>query len=173
MTQQEATPADDLRWINMAWVWPSVFVIVTLVGGLMSPWDAIRRGMNFGEQEGLLIAFVAGYTLPLTVGTAVVAFLALGRYLPEGKWTALVPILILALAGALSAHFGLGLAPSYHRWVSAPLPWSLLLTVLEGYFNSYGWALMICGVVIGCAAGLQLDRWLGPWAKAFAHAASR
>ena len=60
--------------VNMTLVWSGVVFVVFVFGGLATPWDVIseliaNRGPS--EAQASVVAFVAGYTLPLTAATSV------------------------------------------------------------------------------------------------------
>jgi hypothetical protein len=151
----------------MKWVWAAVFFVVVVFGGFMTPWQALQHLLQsrgaVGEEDASLIGFVAGYTLPLTAGVAVAAYLLLrGAFESwQGPYVALAVAGILAAAGLIAAYLGLGLLPDYeYRLPSGPPYVSIPLWVLQGYFNTYGWSLMICAAAIGLATALHVDAWL-------------
>jgi hypothetical protein len=162
----QSLPGDELgiELGHMKWVWIGVFLIVAIFGVGVTPWEAIRSllesGGGVGEEQAGLIAFVGGYTAPLTVGTGVAALLWLrGAF---KSWTGPWPIVgvagILAAAGIGAAYLGLGLLPVFDPGLPPGPPWvSLPIWVFRGYFNSYGWTLMICAVAIGLALALHAD----------------
>jgi hypothetical protein len=160
-----STPADELRGLNMAAVWGVVAFIVAVFGLGVQPWDALERALaNHGpnEEEKTLIAFVAGYTLPLTGGVAVLTFAWLsGAARNVTPQTALVVgALTLIGAGLVAKELGLGLLPSTEfKPVNGPIYVALPGDVLQAYFNSYGFPLMICSVAIGAASAVQVERW--------------
>jgi hypothetical protein len=106
---------------------------------------------------------VAGYTLPLTAGVALASVLFLrGAFATmEHPGMRLLWVAgILFAAGLMAAYFGLGLLPAYeYRLPSGPPYISIPLWVLQGYFNTYGWTLMICACAIGIAIALHVDAW--------------
>lgn len=151
----------------MKWVWGGVLAIVLLFGAGLTEWEVLRRLLDSGgtvDEEGAsLIAFIAGYTLPLTAGAAFAALLFLRGAFASMEHPA-GPLLIIAgilfCAGLLAAYFGLGLLPEYeYKLPSGPPYVSIPLWVLQGYFNTYGWTLMICAFAIGIAIALHIDAW--------------
>lgn len=161
------TPADELRSIPTKWMWVAVFFVIAVCNGLLTPWDSIRyllEHKGLGDDGNSLIAFVAGYTLPLSVGFGVIVFLKLtgaesGISFPSQLFAAAV---ILYIAGEVARSLGLGLLPNYGVRPSVSVPGYArpLLIVLEAYFNTYGWPLMFSALAIGSASGIQVERWL-------------
>lgn len=164
----QPTAGESSRSLNMAWIWAAVLFVVAVVNGLLTPWDAIKtiiQDQGVGDEGAGLIAFAAGYTLPLTAGTVLLTYLGLrGAHRERSGPTVLIFVgAVFLVAGLLSSTLGLGLAPDLSiRPRSAPPYVSLPLWALEAYFNRYGWPLMITGLVIGGAFGLQLYRWIVP-----------
>jgi hypothetical protein len=162
---ENRTLGDDLRSIDMKWVWIIVSVIVMLSIGF-TPWDVIInliKNQGVGGDEASLVAFVAGYTFPLTSGFFVIVFLVLtGKYRQFSTPAQLVGAAgILALTGFFAHAFGLGLSPIYKPLdFGGPLYFVIPRYVLTAYLNSYGIALMICALAIGSAAALQVERYL-------------
>jgi hypothetical protein len=154
----------------MKWVWIATFVVVALFGAAMTPWDVLRdllANQGVSDEGGQLMAFVAGYTLPLTVGFGVCALLYLRGAHESADWrtVAVVAAGILFLAGAGAAELGLGLLPVYDNGLPSAGGHPALrfvLWVLTGYFNSYGWPLMVCALALGCAAAAQVHVWIWP-----------
>jgi hypothetical protein len=102
--------------------------------------------------------------VPLTAGFGIIVFLKLTsaeRGL-SGPMQFIAAAVILFLAGEGARGLGLGLLPDYKETASVNAAPYLkpLLVVLKAYFNSYGWALMVCALAIGSAAGIQAERWL-------------
>lgn len=172
---EHRTLADELRPIGMTPIWVVTFFVVAILGGFFTPWETIERliaSRGVGEEEAALLAFIAGYTLPLTVGFGVIAFVALtgvANNFHPGV-VAFGAALILLLSGRVAGELGLGLLPDYERLpytaklARGPKPWPaqagiFLLATLEGYFNTYGWPLMICALFIGGAGAIQVERW--------------
>ena len=122
-----------------------VFFVVAILCGILTPWDVfyLVENQGVGDEGSSILAFVAGYTLPLTFGTGVIAFLFLrGAYRGHGAMPMVVTAaVILAGSGWLAQTLGLGLLPDYTSATGAGSgPWRLLTFVLEAYLNSYGWA---------------------------------
>jgi hypothetical protein len=163
---ENRTLGDDLRSIDMKWIWIVVSVIVLLFVGI-TPWDIIIsliENQGIGENEKSVVGFVAGYTLPLTAGFFLIAFLVLtGKH---RQFQLPVQLLgaagILALTGFLAHVFGLGLPPDYKLtdFVGGYFFIVIPVFVLKAYLNSYGIFLMICALVIGAAAALHVERYL-------------
>lgn len=152
---------------DMKLVWIGVFVIVSLFGYGFTEWDAIEhllRNKGVGDEGVGLIAFAAGYTLPLTVATGGLVFAYLHGAM--SGWhpylTGFVVVSVLFGAGLLAAELGLGLLPEF----DAGLPGGghpvmrLVMWAVKGYFNTYGSPLMVCSIAIGTAVALQLDVWV-------------
>ncbi len=159
--------ADEFRSIGMGWIWAITFFIVVVFGGILTPWEAIEHlivNQGASEEGANLLAFVAGYTLPLTAGFSIIAFLVLtGIHKQFHYGVQLVgAAVILWLAGEAARSFGLGLLPDYTGWVriSGNPYLRPLLIVLNAYFITYGWALMVCALATGCAIAFQVERWL-------------
>jgi hypothetical protein len=109
------------------------------------------------------MAFVAGYTLPLTAAIGGLTFAGL-----LGAAKGQDPRIVVGVAGAVlwaagiaAAVLGLGLLPSTaFQPVSGPLWYWLPATAVQAYSASYGFPLMICSLVIGVATAMQIERWL-------------
>jgi hypothetical protein len=160
------TPADELRSINMRWIWIGTFLVVVFILRVLDPVQAVEfllMNQGIGDAGARAIAFVAGFTLPLSVGFFVIWFIVL-RGLHRGHsgiTQAIGAAAILFVSGLFAKELGLGLLPVYPgRVVSGP-PWiTIPLYVLTGYLTSYGIELFICALAIGAAAALQVERWL-------------
>ncbi len=154
----------------MKWVWMVVFLLVAIFGYGVTPWDAVRallENQGISDEDAQLIAFVAGFTLPLTVGSGVCVYLFLQgtfrSWHPVGVGFAVAGILFGS--GGVAAQLGLGLLPSYANNLpdAGGHPVARLLGwVVQGYFNTYGWPLMVCSLAIGVACALQVHAWLIP-----------
>ncbi len=156
--------------VRMGWVWFAVFVIVAIFGFGYTPWETIQHALEnqgSGDEGNTMIAFVAGYTLPLTLGFSILAFIALvqeesGTNLPGPVWFVIAGF-ILAFCGLLAQVFGLGLIPDYESrdlYIAGPIYTKLLTFVLGAYFNTYGFGLMLCAFAIGCAAAMHVYKFL-------------
>jgi hypothetical protein len=166
MSSNQPTPADEFRSWSMSVVWGVVFFIVVVACGVFTPWDALQQlllNQGVGDEGASLLAFVAGYTLPLTLGTGVVAFLfLLGAHRGSGPGVVAGTVAgILGGAGLLARALGLGLLPDYTgvTGVGAGV-WKFLTMVLQAYFNAYGWALAVSASAIGVASAMQVERWI-------------
>jgi hypothetical protein len=151
--------------VNMTVVWSAVAFIVLVFGGFATPWDTLsellqNRGPS--EEQQSVMAFVAGYTLPLTVATLGLVYGGLAGWFEdvEPHVAAVIVGVVLIGAGLAAASLGLGLLPNYSlAQVSGPPYIAIPLFALQGYFNAYGWALMLCSLALGAASALQLHRW--------------
>lgn len=156
---QRTTPVLDRK--QLRWAWVATALIVLIFGYGITDWTEIAETLAEGTAE--VLAFTAGYTLPLTAGTGVSTGLILyNRRSPnpmdDSALLALVGVILIA-AGLAASYLGLGLAPEF-TWVpNAPLYIALPLMALMGYFNSYGWPLMLCSAAIGITSALHLDYW--------------
>jgi hypothetical protein len=162
------TPAqgNDATEVNMTVVWSIVAFVVIVIGGLATPWDTITTLLENGgpsDEQQSILAFVAGYTFPLTIATAGLVYAALDGWFDEvvWPWHLVIGGVVLFVAGVAAQEFGLGLLPRYTLHVPGGPPYiSLPLWVLQGYFNSYGGALMVSSVAIGAGSALQLREWV-------------
>jgi hypothetical protein len=143
----------------------AVLAVVLIVGGGLTPWDTlaflIEEG-GVGDRGASVIAFVAGYTLPLTAGIGLIAFLILSNRWPVTGTPAhlLLVAAILGGAGLVASSLGLGLLPDFTASIPQTGAWFMrpLGYVLNAYFNTYGWPLMICAAAIGIGAALHIER---------------
>lgn len=165
MSNGDPTAADGLRSIPTTWVWIAVFVVVALIGYGQTPWDTLAMLLEekgVGEKGQQMIGFVASYTLPLTAGLFVLAYLGLiGAYRGASViagWLVAGGVLIgsAMLAGAV----GLGQLPDFATaipqsgpWFARPVAW-----VLQAYVNAYGWPLAVSSAAIAAGAAIQLER---------------
>lgn len=160
------TPASDTNEVNMTIVWSIVAFVVVVIGGFATPWDTIATLLeNAGpsDEQQTILAFVAGYTLPLTIATGGLVYAALEGWFDDvvWPWHLVIGGGVLFVAGIAAQVFGLGALPQYaHDFPGGPPYVSLPLWVVQGYFNSYGGALMISSVAIGTGSALQLRDWL-------------
>jgi hypothetical protein len=159
--------ADQLRGLGMGLIWGIVFFIVVVCAGFGTPWEAIEHLLvneGVGEEGAHLLAFVAGFTLPLTLGSGIIIFLVVtgAHRAYDRSWQLAGAAAVLWLAGEASRLFGLGLLPDYTGWdrISGPPLLRPLAVVIMAYFSTYGWALMISAVAIGAGCALQIERWL-------------
>jgi hypothetical protein len=167
MTSKAKTPADEFRSVSMGAVWGGAFAVVVLLCGIFTPWDTLLyllENQGVGDEGASVLAFVAGYTFPLTFGSAVITFLFLRGFFRGGGpvAVALTTAVVLAGSGWLAQALGLGLLPDYTgaTWGAGYGLWGLLSLVLEAYLNSYGWALALSAMVIGFACGMHVERWV-------------
>jgi hypothetical protein len=162
------TPADKLRRIEIGWIWAAVaFFVLVVVLGILSPVEAIKSlvvNQGVGDEEVNILAFIAGFTLPLTVGFGIIAFFVLtGLNQPYDAYKqAGAAGIILIVSGLLSQVFSVGLQPDLtpQPMPSMPLPFAILFFALRAYYTSYGLPLMISALAIGTAAALHVERWL-------------
>lgn len=158
--------ADELRRIPLGLLWAVVFFIVVIFGWGFTPWAAIKHlivNMGTGDGGGELLAFTAGYTLPLTAGFGLISFLLLtDRHKQYSTPAQLVGgAAILLVAGLVSHVLGLGLPPDFagwEEWMRYPLYISLPLVALSAYLKSYAIGLMISALAIGFGAAIWLER---------------
>lgn len=154
-------------------IWTAAWVLVAIFAVGVEPWDALMQALANGgvNDEGYsVLAFVAGYTLPLTaaIGGLTLAWL-LGAAEAHNSASVLTVVgLVLWGAGFAAAELGLGLLPSAaFQPVSGP-PWvALPVNALQAYFASYGFPLMICSLAIGVAGAMQIAHWLRSTRESF------
>ena len=95
-----AEPSSLFNGKQMRWAWIATTLIVLIFGYGITDWEGIAAGLHEGRS---MVAFVAGYTLPLTVGTGVSMGLLLYNHRAgigiEGRY------LLLCIAGILN-RFG-------------------------------------------------------------------
>lgn len=157
MVQRNEKPVVSRAHLTFVWI---IVAVLVLIAFGMTPWDAIR-GALAGEGASLL-RFVAGYALPLVVGTAVSVGLFL-RNRATGKDNGLeffgFVALILLVSGFLSGELGLGLAPDFTagQYYGANPIVSALIFAATAYLNTYGLGLTFAAVLIGSAAALHVD----------------
>lgn len=165
MMSREPVPADDFRDISMSWIWIAVFAVVAIFGGFLTPWETINQllqSRGVGEQEAVLIGFVAGYTLPLTAGLAILAWIFLtgaGKgWSPQVTGAAIAAVLVVT--GIASAYLGLGQLPEFGAYrASGPWWFAIPAYVFQGYVNEYGWSLTIASAAIAIGIALHVERW--------------
>lgn len=166
MTYREPIPADEFRAISMSWIWIGVFAAVAIFGGFLTPWETLTQllqSRGVGEQEAALLGFVAGYTLPLTAGVAILVWIFLtgaGKgWSPQVTGVAIAAVLVVT--GAASATLGLGQLPEFDTTYRASGPWWVAIPgyVLQGYVNAYGWPLTLASAAIAIGIALQVERW--------------
>jgi hypothetical protein len=149
----------------MSWIWMGVFAVAAVFGGFLTPWEVITdllQSGGVGEQEATLIGFVAGYTLPLTVGLAILVWMYISGVARgmDVRVAGLTIAGVLIASGAASAYFGLGRLPVYGTYHASGPPWvSIPAYVFLGYVNSYGWALTVASAAIAVGIALQFERW--------------
>lgn len=162
----ELTLADELRPIPEKWLWGGVLVIVLVIGGGMTPWDALASVLlegGVGDEGAALLGFVAGYTFPLTAGLTILAYLGLvGGYRGVDRSVAvLVAAGILFTTTLVAGWLGIGQLPTD----AVPLPTTgppqvrPLAWLLSVYVNSYGWSLALSSAAISVGLAIQLERW--------------
>ncbi|AXH95435.1 hypothetical protein [Ornithinimicrobium avium] len=153
---------------RMSIVWPVAVLAALVVGYGLDPITEITAMLmeqGVTDAQAAATAFAAGVTLPVVVGTAATVLLvgsgALERM--EGLNQVLAVTGIFAVTGLGSMLLGLGLAPDFAGTdtVSGPPYVALPLFVLRSYLSSYGFPLLMVGLALGTATGLQVYRWLG------------
>ena len=65
------TLADELRGIDMGYLWLFAAIVAAVFGYGVTRWDTIKELI---DQKESALAFLAGYTLPLTVGFGILSF---------------------------------------------------------------------------------------------------
>lgn len=153
---------------RMTIVWP-VAVLVTLVVGYgvdpMTEITAMLVEQGVTDAQSQAAAFAAGVTLPVVVGTAAAVLLFGSGRLSRmgGIHQAMLLTGIFAATGLVSGLLGLGVAPDFAETslISAPFYVAIPLFVFTAYLSSYGLSLLVVGLVLGAATGLQVYRWLG------------
>jgi hypothetical protein len=160
------TPADGIRAIGMAWIWAFVWIVLAVALFGAEPWDAVRNALEASgptDEQKSVMAFVAGYTFPLTLAFfgLTLAWL-LGKARDAGPWAIGLTIFgALVGSGALAAELGLGLLPSSEfKPVSGPAYIALPADALQAYANSYGLPLMVSALALGMAGAVQVERWM-------------
>ena len=137
------------------------------IAALRSAGDTIQTLLENGgpsDEQKDIIAFVAGYTLPLTAATFGLVFAALAGWFAdvEPPWHFVIVGVVLIVAGLIARELGLGLLPDYRGATFHGPPYvAIPLYAFEGYFNSYGTTLMASSVAIGVGSALQARKWLG------------
>lgn len=161
----------DLQPDVMKWIWIGAFIVVALFGYGLTKWEVIQQlieNKGVGEEGSSMIAFAAGYTFPLTVAFGVITLIFLrGRFSNMHPFAAIFLVAaILVTSEAIAADLGLGLLPAYEGGppIEGPgggqLPARILAWALDGYFNTYGWPLMVSSLAIGFASGAQVHVWI-------------
>lgn len=146
-------------------IWVGAFVFVAIVGGFMTPWDAITHvieNQGVGDDGASVLGFVAGLTFPLALAAMVLSLLAIhGAHKDATPFaTGAVITAVLVAAGLLAEAIGLGQLPEYSMTpIGGPPYVAYPLMALRGYVNAYGTALTLSSVVVGVAAALQLESW--------------
>ena len=167
MSVNASTPEAPSPEVNMTVVWSIVTVVVVGLCGFATPWDTIQTLLENGgpsDEQKDIVAFVAGYTLPLTAATFGLVYAALAGWFDEVEppWHFVIVGGVLIGAGLLARELGLGLLPDYTGATFHGPPYvAIPLYAFEGYFNSYGWTLMVCSGSIGVGAALQARKSLG------------
>lgn len=162
MSQPErVAPVVAHRYMKYVWGVVGFLVLVAVFG--ITPWDAISSMVNGDSAQA--VAFVAGYTLPLTAGTFVSVWWLLYRS-RRGDGLGIPDFVlvgaILWASGFAASFLGLGVLPDFAgSSVSGHPAYALLVTALRAYINQYGWALALSSMAIGSALALQVDSWRG------------
>ncbi|MEJ7634111.1 hypothetical protein [Aeromicrobium sp.] len=162
----------------MPWLWAGAFLVTAIFGYLITPWEAISQLLeNSGkvDNEGAqLIAFAAGYTLPATVGFAVLTWLGIhDKYEDFGPAGSCVVIGLTLLGTALICQeLALGLLPDWNSGMTdAPGILKFPVYILTAYLNEYGWGLMLTAAAIGAVLAFQVEAWRRPSPRQDAEAA--
>jgi hypothetical protein len=165
MTQP--TFAEQLAELPLKLVWVVAVVLAVVLVGIFEPAEALEDvivNQGLSEEQINAAAFIFGYAAPLCVATAIVVFGAVhGWFSPpnlSGPQAALAVAVVYLIAGYLSKSLGLGLAPAEtYQQVSGNPFYAVPVNVFLSYFTSYGLPLMLAGLALGFAAGLQLNQW--------------
>jgi len=167
--QATDTLADQLRSVSMQVVWAIVFCVIIVALGVFSPLETIEYlliNRGIGDEGIGVIAFVAGYTLPLACGFGALAFLYLTGINRDWGLSGQVgcATLVLFVAGELARALSLGLAPDYHGAIDTHISgyFKPLAIVLAAYLNAYGLPLVACALAIGTAGAMHVERWVNP-----------
>ena len=162
----EPTPADALRGINMRWIWITTFIVVVVILRVLDPLQAVEyllENQGIGDAGARAISYVAGFTLPLTVGFFAIWLIVLMGLNRGHSWEkqSIGAAAILYASGLCAGQLGLGLQPIYPGQLASGSPWfTIPIYVLTGYLTSYGIELLVCALTISAAAALQVERWL-------------
>jgi hypothetical protein len=160
----QTTFADNIRAIDMKWIWIATFLVVVVILGVFEPLQAIAyliENEGLGETGASVLALVAGFTFPMTLGFSVIRFVLLSGWelpwKPEAKLVAAAGVLFVS--GFIADALSFGLLPRYSQMISGPFWLAFPAFVAMGYFTSYGVELCVCALVIGTAVALQVERW--------------
>jgi phosphate transport system permease protein len=130
-----------LTLMTLVTVVPIIAVVVYILskGGSAISWEFISGFPHDGMRAGGILPAIIG-TLSLTLGTAlfsvplgVAAAIYLAEYAPDNKWTRLIRIAIINLAGIPSVVyglFGLGLFVLFLKFGTSILAASLTLSIM-------------------------------------------
>lgn len=148
---------------HLKYLWGGCFVVVAVLALGYTPWDAVTQVLanegGVGDEQMQLLAFVAGYTLPLAAGAcAATALYFLGAFEAiDPAWRLATVAAILAVAGWLSTALGLGLAPGVLEPASGPPQVSIPMMVIRAYVSTYSWPLAWSALTIGFVGGLHIE----------------
>lgn len=149
----------------MGWVWMGVFGAVVVVLGIADPFSAVRHlleNQGIGEEGASVLGFVAGYTLPLTVGFFLIGILFLNdahKGHPVQEVVGTVGLIFFA-SGLIASYLGLGLLPNFAvADVSGPAWVQLPVRALIGYASTYTLPLFVSAFLIGSAFAAQVRNW--------------
>lgn len=161
----QPTFADEIRTIDMKWIWAAALTIVLVVLGVFDPLQALAyviENEGVGEEGASILGMVAGFTFPMTLGlTVIMLSMITGKGQPERPEAKLLAAAgVLFVSGLIGSALGWGLQPVYGSAISAPFWIAFPLLVASAYLTSYGFSLSICAFVIGTALALQLERLL-------------
>jgi phosphate transport system permease protein len=130
-----------LTLMTLATVTPIIAVVIYILskGGSAISWEFLTGFPHDGMRAGGILPAIVG-TLYLTLGTAlfsvplgVAAAIYLAEYAPDNKWTRLIRIAIINLAGIPSVVyglFGLGLFVIFLKFGTSILAASLTLSIM-------------------------------------------
>ena len=117
----------------------AVVIYILIMGAPAISWEFLTAAPRDGMRAGGILPAIVG-TLYLTLGTAVfsvplgiAAAIYLSEYSPDSKWTRLIRIAIINLAGSPSVVyglFGLGLFVLFLRFGTSILAASLTLSIM-------------------------------------------
>lgn len=164
---KKPTLADSIRQVPMWGIWITAFSLVALILGIFEPLSTLEAVLEreLGVEQVQLLAYVAGFTLPLTAGITIIGYALISGYEKTLNWSPVnkfgAALLVLFIAGLFSHLLGLGLPPSYPAPRGGPWYFMLAYVVLMGYFSTYGIQLMLCSLAIGLALAIQIERCIG------------
>jgi len=144
------------RYVKYAWMFTSVIVLV--FGRGLTPWEAIGRlveDQGVGSETAATIGFVAGYTIPMTVGFIAIFYFLLKVDMNDADLKQVTGVCVgIMIATAVASHLlGLGQILDLSTYYSGVHPaLGVPAWVFASYFNVYGFPLMICSLAIAGSA---------------------